>query len=85
MNKETQELLSRIMSLAYEVSVTTENQVFAWFQPHRMRVIVKWYVHHFENSQSWNVVDGCNPSGEIYEHETELLKEAVMTLEGLLN
>lgn len=84
MNKETQELLAKIMSLAYEVNEKTNNDVFIRFSGHVNAVDVEWHPNGWDRHASCNVVDGCCINGTIYLANTEKLQLAVESLEGLL-
>lgn len=84
MNKETQELLSKIMALAYEVNEETSNDVFIRFSGHVKSIDVSWYPNGWTRHDDSAVVDGCDINGTIYLEDTETLQLAVESLENLL-
>lgn len=84
MNKETQNLLSKIMALAYEVNEKTSTDVFVRFSGHVKSVDINWYEGGWSNFKTGNVVDGCGINGTIYLEDIKKINKAVDTLEGLL-
>lgn len=84
MNKETQNLLSKIMALSYEVNEKTSTDVFVKFYGHVKSVDIHWHEGGWATSKAGNVVDGCGINGTIYWDDIKMLNKAVDALEGLM-
>lgn len=84
MNKQTQELLPKIMALVYEVNENTTTDVFVHLSGHAKAVDITLYINGRDKEKNSSNVNGCNINGTINLSNKKMLNKAVDVLEGLL-